>query len=391
MRIQCPNCATWQPAEVEPGAAEAERSCSRCGELLRLTRQDSEQGPQWVAAVRPSAAVALDSEATLRELLQGADEAEPAARAEQLTGVRAQLVALTACSALRLWLPAALLVALGLALGIALVVVGQRIEGSLALLLAPLAVGLVAWTMVLAASAVAHLLHVRLQGTAVGMARSLRMMLEHGNGAAGSSLRFVILGACGATACALVALLGAVPGLAGPAGLAVTSALLWLQLLAVGAALGLLLLMVLALLLHPGLAVAGPLPAGRMFRFVLGLLRRDSRALVRQAAPALVASAGLLVVGYAVLRVALLAVAALNARVLGPRYADLLAASPLRVLFGTPELLDPGRLLGLGGLLMALSLTLCAALVLGFVASFLGVSGYLLARGLDLRSRLGPP
>jgi hypothetical protein len=325
-------------------------------------------------------------------------------------------VALTACSSLRLWLPSALLVAAGLGAGIGLVVVGQRIEGSLALVLAPFALGLVAWAVVVSASAVANLLHVRLGGTAVnsavnsevdaadevsavnavnskvgrkvGMGRSLRMMLEHGNGAAGSALRFVVLGAFGATGCALVALLGAVPGLAGPSGLVVTGALLWLQLLAVGAAIGLLMLMFLALMLHPGLAVAGAVPAGRMFRFVLGLLRRESRALVRRAVPALSASAALLLAGYLLLRLALLAVVALNAQVLGPRYADLLAASPLRVLFGMPELLDPNALLDVGGLFMALSLILCASLVLGFVASFLGVSGYLLAHGLDLRSRL---
>ncbi len=390
MRFQCPSCQTWQADSTEPEHPREERACHQCGALIRLTRQEHPDGARWVAEVQPTAAVRLTAEDPLRRLMDQADAGEAAARQQDLTGLRAQLISLTTCSAARLWLPAAAIVGLGLASAVGLVVVGQRIERALALLLTPLALGLVAWSMVIAASAVANVLHLRLTGNAVGMGRSLRIMLEHGNGAAGSALRFVVLGSVSATLCALLALLGAVPGLSGPGGLAVTGGLLWLQVLAALAAFGLLGLMVLALLLHPGLATAGPVPAPRMFRFVVDLLRRDGRRLVRRAAVPLSSSTALLLAGFYLLRLALLAVVSLNARILGPGYADLVSASPLRVLFGAPELLDPGTALGVGGFLMAASLTACAALVLGGVASYLGVSGYLLSRALDLRAKLTP-
>lgn len=373
----------------------AECTCQRCGALLAIVLGTGEEGaeeadgPRWEASLLPEAAVPLLGEDPLLGLIDEAERQPTAARAEELTGVRAQLLALTHAGALRLWLPAAAVVALGLVLGVGLLVVGQRVERALALVFAPLAIGLVAWSMVLAASAVARLMHLRVEGgQAVGMGRSLRMILEHGNGALGSAFRFVAMGVAGSTLCGLVALFGAFPGLEGPGGLAVTGALFLLQVLAVGASIGVLGLMVLGLLVHPGLAAASAVPPGRVFRFVLGLLLRESRDIIRRAVLPLGTAVAALLVGWWLLRVALLTVVTLNERILGPGYMDLIGASPVRVLFGAPELLDPSLALSAGGLAMALSLTLAAAVVLGYVASFLGISGYLFARGLGLPARL---
>ena len=77
----------------------------------------------------------------------------------------------------------------------------------------------------------------------------------------------------------------------------------------------------------------------------------------------------------------------LNQRVLGPVFGELLAASPIRFLFGAPELLDPGTAVSTAGILVAVSLILCFALLLGFLASFAGISGLLLGYGLDLTRR----
>ena len=58
------------------------------------------------------------------------------------------------------------------------------------------------------------------------------------------------------------------------------------------------------------------------------------------------------------------------------------------MLFGTPELLDPGVALGLGGILVAVSLILTLSIILGFIACFMGISGLLACYGLDLPNRL---
>jgi len=196
------------------------------------------------------------------------------------------------------------------------------------------------------------------------------------------------VGVLGATLPGVLALFGTFPGLGGTGGLALTGALFWLQLLAVGASMGVLCLMVLGLLMHPGIAAASALPAGEVFRFVLRLLFRDSRDIIRRSTLPLGASLATLLAGWWLLRTAMDAVVALNVRIIGPGYTDLLSASPIRVFFGLPELLDPSTALSAGGLAMALSLTMAAALVLGYVATFLGISGYLLSCGLSLPNRI---
>ena len=391
MRFRCPMCATWQSLPEDRCADGAEHTCPQCGALLVLAAEPSTDGSHWQASPREERQATSPGEDPLLALLEAADGGESSGRAEELTGLRAQLVAMTFAASVRLWLPAAALVALGLLLGVGMLVVGQRVERALALLLAPFALGLLAFSMVLAASAVAKGVHLTRSGHAVGIGRSLRMIAEHGNGALGSALRFVSLGALGATMCGLLALLGAFPGLGGGGGLALTGALLIFQLLAVGAALWILGLMAVALLIHPGLAATGSAPAGKIFRFVLTLLSREARDLFRRAALPLGTAVAMILAGAWLLRAALGAAISLNTRILGAPFNDLISSSPIRVIYGMPELLDPPLALTVGGLAMAVSLALAASLVLGYVASFLGVSGYLLARGMGLPDRLRGP
>ena len=387
MRFCCPRCSTWQEPQVTLESGTGECSCRQCGILLRLDRTEEPGAPQlWDATIVETAEVALAAEDPLRSFLNAAERTVD--RSDRLSGGRAQLLAVTLAWSPRLWLPSASLVAGSLALAVLLVMVGQRVDRSVALLLLAPALGAVAWTMVIAAAAVANLLHVRLEGTAVGMSRSLRMILEHGNGAIGSALRYVVLGVVLTLLLGLLALLGGFPGLAGSGGLALTGFLLLFQIVAAAAALGVLVAMCIALLLHPGLAAAGADHAGEVFRFVWELLRRRTPEVVTRVAIPLGATAILGVLGYQLLRGALFVVFTLNQKVLGPRFADLLAASPLRFLFGAPELLDPGTAMSIGGVLVALSMVFAVALLLGFLASFMGVSGLLLSRGLDLPSRL---
>jgi hypothetical protein len=355
---------------------------------LLSVRPSGEGDGDWSVQELHEAPVTLSGVDPLREFLEAASELTPGRAAERLTGSRAQLLALTIAWSPRLWFPCAGLLALGLCLGVVLLMVGHRVERSLALLLLAPALGVVAWFLVVAASAVANLLQIRLNGTAMGMGRSLRMILEHGNGAIGSALRYVVLGVVGALLFGLVTLLGALPGLAGPEGLAVTGLLLWLQVLAAVAAIGTLGVMILALLLHPGLAAAGARDPGRVFRFVGQLLRRRAPEVVTRAALPLGGILLLGVLGHQLLRAAFQVVFSLNHQILGAHFADLLAASPVRFLLGAPELLDPGTALSTGGAFVALSVVLLLALLLGFLASFAGVSGLLLCRGLDLPARL---
>ncbi|MFH2005665.1 MAG: hypothetical protein ABI333_03650 [bacterium] len=370
---------------LESGSGEC--SCGQCGILLHLDRLEDPDGQErWDATLLETADVTLPSD-PLRSFLNAADR-DPVDRSERLSGGRAQLLALTLAWSPKLWLPSASLVAGSLALAVLLVMVGQRVDRSLALLLLAPALGVVAWTMVIAAAAVANLLQVRLKGTAVAMSRSLRMILEHGNGAIGSALRYVVLGVTLTLLLGLLALLGAFPGLTGPGGLAATGILLLFQIVAAAAALGVLVAMCVALLLHPGLAAGGAEHAGEVFRFVWGLLRRQTPEVITRAAIPLGATAVLGLLGFQLLRGAFFIVFTLNQKVLGARFADLLAASPLRFLFGAPELLDPGTAMSIGGVLVALSIVLSVALLLGFLASFMGVSGLLLSRGLDLPARL---
>jgi hypothetical protein len=388
MRFCCPRCETWQPPQAileEEGGGET--SCRQCGALLAL-RPAPEGDPGWAVEELEDTHVVLGGEDPLRAYLDAAGELPPTRRADRLTGSRAQLMALTVAWSPRLWLPCAGLLAVGLALGVGLIMVGHRVERSLALLLLAPALGLVAWFLVVAASAVANLLQVRLKGTAVGMGRSLRMILEHGNGAIGSALRYVVLGVLGSLLLGLTTLVGALPGLSGPRGVAITGLLLWLQVLAAAGAIFTLLIMVLALLLHPGLAAAGARDPGRVFRFVWQLLRRQTPEVVTRAALPLGATVLLGLLGYQLLRGAFGLVFSLNHQILGARFSDLLAASPVRFLLGAPELLDPDAVLSAGGAFVALSVVLLLALLLGFIASFAGVSGLLLCHGLDLPARL---
>lgn len=388
MRFCCPRCETWQAPQAfleEEGGGET--SCHECGALLAL-RPASGDDPGWAVEELEDAPVSLGGEDPLRSFLEGADALESGRRADRLTGGRAQLLALTVAWSPRLWLPCAGLLALGLSLGVGLIMVGYRVERSWALLLLAPALGLVAWFLVVAASAVANLLQVRLKGTSVGMGRSLRMILEHGNGAIGSALRYVVLGVVGSLLLGLLTLLGALPGLSGPSGLVITGLLLWLQVLAAAGALSTLIIMLGALLLHPGLAAAGARDPGRVFRFVWGLLRRRAPEVVSRAALPLGATVLLGLLGHQLLRGAFALVFSLNQQILGARFRDLLAASPVRFLLGAPELLDPGTVLSAGGAFVALSVILLLALLLGFIASFAGVSGLLLCHGLDLPARL---
>jgi len=344
--------------------------------------------PNWTVEELEDAPVTLGGEDPIQAYLEGASNLSPSLRADRLTGGRAQLLALTVAWSPRLWLPCAAMLAVGLALSVGLIMVGHRVERSLALLFVAPALGLVAWSLVVAASAVANLLQVRLKGKAVGMGRSLRMILEHGNGAIGSALRFVVLGVLGSLLLGLLTLLGALPGLSGPTGVAITGLLLWLQVLAAAGAIATLLVMILALLLHPGLAAAGARDPGRVFRFVWQLLRRQAPEVVTRAALPLGATLLLGLAGHQLLRGAFELVFSLNQKILGARFNDLLAASPVRFLLGAPELLDPGTVLSAGGAFVALSVILLLALLLGFIASFTGVSGLLLCHGLDLPAQL---
>ncbi len=388
MRFCCPRCETWQSVQTalqEEGGGET--SCRQCGVLLAL-HPTSGTEPGWEVEELEDAPVVLDNEDPLQSYLDAAGALPPTRRADRLTGSRAQLLALTVAWSPRLWLPCAALLAVGLALGVLLIMVGHRVERSLALLFVAPALGLVAWFLVVASSAVANLLQVRLKGTAVGMGRSFRMILEHGNGAIGSAARFVVLGVLASLLLGLLALLGALPGLGGPTGIAVTGLLLWLQVVAAAGAIAVLLLMLLALLLHPGLAAAGARDPGRVFHFVWQLLRHKAPEVVSRAALSLGSTVLLGLLGHQLLRGAFGLVFSLNRKILGPRFGDLLAASPVRFLLGAPELLDPGTVLSAGGAFVALSVILLLALLLGFIASFAGVSGLLLCHGLDLPARL---
>jgi hypothetical protein len=388
MRFSCPRCETWQtpqPILVEEGGGET--SCRQCGALLALHPKPGDDAG-WTVQELEDAPVVLGGEDPLRAFLEGADDLPQNRRADHLTGGRAQLLSLTVAWSPRLWLPCAGLLAVGLGLGVGLIMVGHRVDRSLALLFVAPALGLVAWSLVLAASAVANLLQVRLKGTAVGMGRSLRMILEHGNGAVGSALRYVVLGVFGSLVLGLLTLLGALPGLSGPTGVAITGLLLWLQVLAAAGAISTLLVMLLALLLHPGLAATGAQDPGRVFRFVWHLLRRQAPEVVSRAALPLGATLLLGLGGHQLLRSAFELVFSLNHKILGARFNDLLAASPVRFLLGAPELLDPGTVLSTGGAFVALSIVLLLALLLGFIASFAGVSGLLLCHGLNLPDQL---
>jgi len=388
MRFSCPRCETWQtPQPILEEEGGGETSCQQCGVLLAL-RPTTEGDPGWHVEELEDAPVLLGGEDPLRAFMDAAARLPPTRQADRLTGGRAQLLALTVAWSPRLWLPCAALLAVGLTLGVALIMVGHRVERSLALLFVAPALGLVAWFLVIAASAVANLLAVRLKGTAVGMGRSLRMLLEHGNGAIGSALRYVVLGVLGALLLGLLTLLGALPGLNGPTGVAITGLLLWLQVLAAAGAISALLVMLLALLLHPGLAAAGAQDPGRVFLFVWQLLRRQTPEVVTRAALPLGSTVLLGLLGHQLLRGAFGLVFSLNHKILGARFGDLLAASPVRFLLGAPELLDPGTVLSAGGAFVALSVILLLALLLGFIASFAGVSGLLLCHGLDLPTRL---
>jgi len=388
MRFSCPRCETWQaPQPILEEEGGGETSCQQCGALLALRpAPDGESG--WAVEELEDAPIVLGGEDPLRDYLTAASDLPPSRRADRLTGTRAQLLALTVASSPRLWLPCAGLLAMGLTLGVGLIMVGHRVEQSLALLFVAPAIGLVAWFLVLAASAVANLLQVRLKGTAVGMGRSLRMILEHGNGAIGSALRCVVMGVMGSLLLGLVTLLGALPGLSGPTGVAITGLVLWLQVLAAVGAISALLVMVLALLLHPGLAAAGARDPGRVFRFVWQILRRQTAEVVTRAALPLGSTVVLGLLGHQLLRAAFGLVFSLNHKILGARFGDLLAASPVRFFLGAPELLDPGTVLSAGGAFVALSVVLVLAGLLGFIASFAGVSGLLLCHGLDLPARL---
>lgn len=388
MRFSCPRCETWQtPQPILEEEGGGETSCHQCGALLAL-RPSGEDDAGWTVDELEDAPVVLGGEDPLRAFMDAAGSLPPTRQADRLTGGRAQLLALTVAWSPRLWLPCAGMLAMGLALGVGLIMVGHRVERSLALLFVAPALGLVAWFLVVAASAVANLLQVRLKGTAVGMGRSLRMILEHGNGAIGSALRYVVLGVLGSLLLGLVTLLGALPGLGGPTGVAITGLLLWLQVLAAVGAISTLLIMLLALLLHPGLAATGARDPGRVFRFVWQLLRRQTPEVVTRAALPLGSTVLLGLLGHQLLRGAFGLVFSLNHKILGARFADLLAASPVRFLLGAPELLDPGTVLSAGGAFVALSVVLLLALLLGFIASFAGVSGLLLCHGLDLPGRL---
>jgi hypothetical protein len=388
MRFCCPSCETWQQPRLELSEEGGECSCRLCGTLLLVQRSSLPEGPEWIAEIVEQSAVPVPAEDPVQRFLADREDGDAHRRAERFSGVSAQLLALTTAWSPRLWLPAAAVVGLGFVAGGALLTVGHRVERSFTLLLLPVALGVVAWSMVLAASAVANLLHVRLQGAAIGMGRSLRMILEHGNGATRSALRYVALGVVAALGLGLLCLTGALPGLAGPSGLVITGLLMWLQILAAAAAIGVLAILGMALLIHPGLAAAGAQRPDLVFRFVLGLLRRETPEMVRRTVLPLGATVLLLVSGWFVLRWALRIVFAINEQVLGPKFAELVAASPIRVIVGAPELLDPGFALDLGGIFVALSLLLCLAILHGFVASFMGISGYLLSRGLHLPERL---
>ncbi len=388
MRFSCPRCETWQtPQPILEEEGGGETSCRQCGALLALHPTPGDD-PNWTVEELEDAPITLGGEDPIQAYLEGASNLSPSLRADRLTGGRAQLLALTVAWSPRLWLPCAAMLAVGLALSVGLIMVGHRVERSLALLFVAPALGLVAWSLVVAASAVANLLQVRLKGKAVGMGRSLRMILEHGNGAIGSALRFVVLGVLGSLLLGLLTLLGALPGLSGPTGVAITGLLLWLQVLAAAGAIATLLVMILALLLHPGLAAAGARDPGRVFRFVLQLLRRQAPEVVTRAALPLGATLLLGLAGHQLLRGAFELVFSLNQQILGARFNDLLAASPVRFLLGAPELLDPGTVLSAGGAFVALSVILLLALLLGFIASFTGVSGLLLCHGLDLPAQL---
>jgi len=391
MRFSCPRCETWQnPQPILEEEGGGETSCRQCGALLALRPAPGDE-PEWTVQELEEAPVALAGEDPLQAFLDVAGELPPTRRADRLTGGRAQLLALTVAWSPRLWLPCAGLMAVGLLLGVGLIMVGHRVERSLALLFVAPALGLVAWSLVVAASSVANLLQVRLKGTAVGMGRSLRMILEHGNGAIGSALRFVVLGVFGSLLLGLLTLLGALPGLSGPTGVAITGLLLGLQVLAAAGAISTLLIMLLALLLHPGLAATGAREPGRVFRFVWQLLRRRTSEVVTRAALPLGATLLLGLLGHQLLRAAFELVFSLNHKILGDRFNDLLAASPVRFLLGAPELLDPGTVLSTGGAFVALSVVGLVALLLGFIASFAGVSGLLLCHGLDLPNQLDRP
>lgn len=391
MRFSCPRCQTWQSPQIEEDDDVVECTCGQCGTLLRATRLvDGAGTPRWEATALedPAApAVAAGSDA-LGAFVAEARSEPRRRRAERLTSGQAQLLALSVAAAPRLWLPAAVVIAAGLATGVLMVMVGQRVERSLALLLLAPALGVVAWCLVLSASAVANQQHTRLQGGAdVGLGRSFRMILEHGSGAVASALRFVVFGVVLAVLLGVVALAGAFPGLAGPRGLAATGLLLSVQVVASAAAILGLAAMAVALLLHPGLAATGARSAPQTFQFVLAELRHRRGEVAARTAYPLGYAILLGVVGYQLLRAAFSIAFTLNQKVLGPAYADLLAASPVRFLLGAPELLDPDAALSLGGLAVALSLVVCVALLLGYLAAYLGVSGLLVAYGLELPER----
>lgn len=355
--------------------------------LLRLREVEQDSTRHLEARVVEESIAALPATDTIRALVDEANR-NPERRAELLCGLRAQLAAFSQAWSPRLILPCSLIMALGLALAVALLTVGYRVERSLALFLLAPGLGLTAWFLVLGASAVATALHVRLgRGTVVGVGRGLRMILEHGNGATGSALRFVVIGVVLATALLMLALLGAFPGLIGPAGLAVTGFLLWVQMLAAVAAVATLAGLAVALLLHPALAAAGASAPGQVFRFVFRLLRRRAPEVISRVALPLGTTLLLGFLGYRLLGSAFALVFQLNQRVLGPVFGELLAASPIRFLFGAPELLDPTTAVSVAGTLVAVSLILCFALLLGFLASFAGISGLLLGYGLDLTRR----